>query len=260
MIKDYHMHPTIVQDRERFHAFAGKAIEEGIEEICVTDHMPLSVSNAADRIPAGRVEDYCRTVRELAREYEGRLSVKLGIEIDYHPDYTDEIEAVLKAGDYDYVIGSSHMHVGQVDIFHMVSTRNEYARASLENSLLAAQSGYFDAIAHLDIYRWNFTLPKRFPLVDDDYCYEMHLPLIDRVLDTIRDEGLRLELNPHFAAKELCIERMYPEMGIVQMALDKGLRFSYGSDAHVPQEVGVMLQKLRTHPVYGKAIQRWEGD
>lgn len=258
MVKDYHMHPTVLQDRSRFQAFARKAMEEGIEELCITDHMPLSVSRAGDRIPAGRVEEYCSAVRSLAKEYEGKLSVRLGIEIDYHPKFKDEIEAVLKAGEYDFVIGATHLHVVQNEIFKSPCTYNEFAEAALENSMYAAWSGYFDAIAHLDFFRWVYTQPHRFPLVAEEYSYERHIPAIEKVLDAIRDQGMYLEINPHQSVLQNNFASMYPEEGIMKMALEKGLRFSYGSDAHEPEHVGGRLKELRAHPVYGRGIASWE--
>jgi len=256
MIKDYHMHPQIVGPNN-FHAFAEAAMARGIEEICVTDHMPLSFSPGGDRIPAGKVAEYCRKVRELADEYAGRLSVKLGIEIDYHPDYLDEIEAVLKAGEYDYILGSSHMHVFR-DIFDRCKTHTEYAAASLENSLLAAQSGCFTTIPHVDMYRWIFVNPHRFPLEADGFTYERCLPLIEKLLDTIRDQGMYLEVNAHFAESQKDIAQTYPAAGILRMALDKGIKFTYGSDAHKAESVGTYLNELRQHPLYGQAIHQFE--
>lgn len=258
MVKDYHMHPTVVSNPFRFAQFARTAIERGINEICITDHMPLSVSRAGDRIPAGRVEEYCAAVRRLSAVWEGRLTVKLGIEVDFHPSFLDEIQAVLKAGNFDYVIGASHLHVVECNVFSTAHTRNEFARAMLENTLACARSGYFDAIAHIDFYRWHFTLPDRFPLIDDDYCFEKHLPLLETVLDAIRDEGLLLEINPHLAVIQNQLESTYPEPVIIQMALDRGLRFSYGSDAHAAEHVGAKLCELRAHPVYGQALRTWE--
>lgn len=204
------------------------------------------------------MEEYCAAVRRLAAEWEGRLTVKLGIEVDYHPDFLDEIQAVLKAGSYDYVIGSSHLHVGKRDIFSIVHTRNEFARAMLENILACACSGYFNAIAHIDFYCWHFTLPDRFPLADDGYRVEKHLPLLEKVLDAICDEGLLLEINPHLAVAQNRLESTYPEAVIVQMALGRGVRFSYGSDAHTAEHVGAKLRELRAHPVYGQALRTWE--
>ena len=36
MIKDYHMHPMVVQKPEQFDLFVQKAVAEGIEEICIS--------------------------------------------------------------------------------------------------------------------------------------------------------------------------------------------------------------------------------
>lgn len=253
MIKDYHMHPTVVQDHTRFADFARAAIEHGVEEVCITDHMPLSTNTAGDRIPRGRVEEYCQIVHSLAAEWEGKLSVKLGIEIDYHPDFHAEIESVLNAGDYDFVIGATHLHVGQCDIFSSVHTHNEFAEAKIKNTIACARSGYFDTIAHFDFYRWHFTLPERFPLTDDGYTYGKHIPLLEQALDVIQSEGLFLEINPHLAVIQNNIDSTYPEAGIVRMALARGMKFSYGSDAHHAEHVGANLAKLRAHPVYGPA-------
>ena len=260
MKKDFHMHPTVVQNPERFDAFAARALEQGIERVCVTDHMPLSVSNAGDRIPKGQVQAYCAAVRALAKRYEGRLDIRLGIEIDYHPDFTEEIEAVLREGDFDFVLGSTHLHAGQCDIFHQASTWNEYAEAALQNTLLAARSGYFDAIPHLDMYRWIFTLPERFPLQRDDYAPEKHEALIKSILSIIGQEGLYLEINPHLALAQGDVAYTYPQEQIVNWALEENVRFSYGSDAHHPEHVGGMLDALRAHPVYGRALARWEAE
>ena len=54
---------------EKFDAFVRQALKKGIQEICITDHMPLSISNAADRLPKGRVGEYCRCVCSLAHQY-----------------------------------------------------------------------------------------------------------------------------------------------------------------------------------------------
>ena len=111
MRKDYHLHPMVLQCPERLDWFVERAKQKNIGEICVTDHMPLSLSNAPDRIPSGQVREYCARVRELAKRYEGTIKIRCGIEIDYHPSARAEIERVLDEGDFDFVLGSSHMHI-----------------------------------------------------------------------------------------------------------------------------------------------------
>lgn len=73
MRKDYHIHPTILRKPEQFALFVENALSKNIEEICVTDHMPLSISNASDRIPKGMVGDYCRAVQEMAKNTRGQF-------------------------------------------------------------------------------------------------------------------------------------------------------------------------------------------
>ena len=260
MIKDYHIHAQILQHPETFTDFVNVAIANNIEEICITDHMPLVGSNAADRIPNGKVKEYCHRVREMQEKYADKISILCGIEIDYHPTIQAEIEAVLQDGEFDFVLGSSHLHALSNNIFHTITERNDYARAMFENTIAAAKTGYFHAIAHLDMHRWIFANPHRFPLADDNYTEEKHNELIDKTLDTICSRGLKLEINPHFAMASNNTNNVYPSASIVQKALNKGINFTYGSDAHVSQDVGCMLETLRKHPVYGPALNTWERD
>lgn len=259
MRKDYHMHPMIIQKPERFEFFVKKAIEEGIQEICVTDHMPLLCSDAKDRIPHGKVKEYCTAVRELAEKYKSDISVKLGIEIDYHPTILGEVESVLEAGSFDYILGSSHLHVvKEKELFNGNFTRNEYARLMFENTIRIAETGYFDAISHLDMFRWIFSRNDRYPLIDDQYSLEKHRTLIEETLEAIKENGLRLEINSHYAEGTKNLDDTYPCPYIVERALNKGIQFSFGSDAHAPESVGVYLKELRQHPIYGLALKTWE--
>ena len=257
MIKDYHTHPQILTT-ENIHAFVATALERGVQELCITDHMPLN-AEPDDRIPLGRAADYCRRVREIAQQYQDQITIRLGMEMDYHPTVRRDIEAILETGDYDYVIGSAHLHVVPVNTFDTVHTYSEFARAMLEDSLQAIQTGHFDTIAHLDFFKWHFTLPHRFPLSGDPFDYRSQASLVEEILDAALEYHVRLELNPHWIdAPELLEERMWPEAWVVQRALDKGVKFAFGSDAHVPERVGHMLPQLRAHPIFGQALRQWE--
>ena len=259
MIKDYHIHPQIIKDESLFDAFAEEALEKGVQEVCITDHMPLIGSMASDRIPFGKVEEYCEKAKGIADKYQGKLSVKVGIEIDFHPSILDQVEEVLKVGGFDYILGSSHLHaIPGLDIFRRCQTRNAYAEAMFQNTKLAAESGYFTAIAHPDMYQWIFSRPDRFPLEDDGFCEEKHRELIDSMLDAIKHHDLCLEINPHYAVAQKSMDKVYPSVTMTERALQKGIRFSFGSDAHAPQDVGAMLLELRQHSVYKKALATWE--
>ena len=255
MRKDYHLHPMVLQCPERFDDFVQSALRQEIGEICVTDHMPLSLSKAPDRIPKGQVREYCARVRELAKAYEGTIKIRCGIEIDYHPSVTEEIGRVLDEGDFDFVLGSSHMHIFWKDFEKY--TFNDFAKYSLENSLRAAETGWFSAIAHLDMYRWAFERPERFSLRDDGYSVDRYADLIAEFLDRLSARGICLEINSHLAAAKHDLSFAYPDASIVAQALEKQVRFSYGSDAHSPDAVGELLDELEADPIYGRALALW---
>ena len=258
MRKDYHMHPMVIQAPERFDEFVQSALRKNIGEICITDHMPLSLSDAPDRIPSGSVGEYCARVRELAKRYEGTIKIRCGIEIDYHPSVTEEIERVLDEGDFDFVLGSSHMHIFLKEFEKY--TFNDFAKISLENSLRAAETGWFSAIAHLDMYRWAFERPERFPLRDDGYSVERYSDLISELLDRMSSRGIFLEINSHLAEGKHDLSFTYPDASIVEQAIEKQVRFSYGSDAHSFDAVGALLDELEADPIYGRALALWASE
>ena len=256
MIKDYHLHPNLLNVPSAADEFISAAVKKDIKEICFTDHMPISVSNAHDRIPRGKVREYCERVRETAKRYEGIISLKCGIEIDYHPSVKDEIDRVLTEGDFDYVLGSSHLHAFIKDFQNY--TFNDFASMSIENSTLAAESGLFNTVSHLDMYKFVFINPKRFPLKDDGYDVMRHEAEIKALLDVIAKENVRLEINPHLAEGRPDLSLMYPEETIVKWALDKGCLFAYGSDAHSPSSVGACISELTENETFSRALKTWE--
>lgn len=258
MRKDYHMHPTVLNAPEKMELFIQNALKKNITEICVTDHMPLSISKASDRLPHGMVGEYCRTVREWAKKYESQIRIKCGIEIDFHDSVMPEIERVLEEGDFDFILASSHMHVFVKE--YSQYTFNDFAALAIENSIKAAKTGWFNAIAHLDMYRFAFEKPSRFPLVNDRYDVFRHQALIAELLETLTNKNVYLEINPHLAESKQDISYAYPEETIVEWALEKNVRFSYGSDAHSASSVGAYLDELALHPVYGKALRKWENE
>lgn len=254
MKKDYHIHAQILQENIDSEAFIQTAIARGFDEMCITDHMPLSPSNANDRIPGGMVGEYCKRVREFADKYKDQISIKCGIEIDFHPTLMDKIEDVLAQGKFDYILGSSHMHL----FMDGITSYKDYVNATFENTIAAAKTGYFSAIPHINMYNWVFANPQRFHFEDTYFCEAEHAEIIERTLTAIKENGLLLEVNPHFAEMTGDMKDVYPSEFIARKAFEMNIGFSYGSDAHGANHIGAMLDELRKHPLYSKAIDIWE--
>ena len=260
MRKDTHIHAMILRQDVDSHAYVRAAIAKGLDTIAITDHMPLSCSSAGDRIPRGRVKEYCQKVRELGRRYDGQIRILCGIEIDYHPSVKDEVDAILQEGDFDLRLGSSHLHVLHDAGWFKTVSRQDYARLMLENAAAAAQTGFFQVIPHIDMYRWVFVNSRRFPCKDSVFNEQALLPYVRQTLDAIKRNGVMLEINPHFACGSGSMDDVYPSRLIAACALASGVRFCYGSDAHRAEDVGAMLEQLEQNPLYGEALLRHSGE
>ncbi len=240
MIKrDGHTHPNLLKKPHQGDEFIIRAIELGFDEIVFTDHMPFSVTgDEHDRIPFGKVGEYCEAVSTLAEKYSDSINVVTGIEIDFHPSCTDEIKEVLAAGKFDVILGSSHLDIKGFGIPFAYLTYTDFSLLVFENYLRAAESGLFHVLTHLDVYRWIFATPERFPLIKDSYTHTTHESLLRHIFRTMEKQGIALEFNaaPYF--KGFGEAGAYPAWDILKIAEDYNLRYTYGSDAHDASRVG----------------------
>lgn len=245
MKRDYHLHPNIINNPTQAEEFIKNAVDLGFDEICFTDHMPFSIThNEFDRIPEGMIGEYCKRVHELSQKHKSEITIKTGIEIDYHPYYLSEIENVLSQGEFDYIIGSSHLNISGYRIDFANTTRTEFARMVLNNYLCAARSGLFNTISHLDVYRWVFSEKKSYPLIDDGFDVSSCTDILEDLFSTLEKNNMFLEINAAPLFK--CFDNLgfYPEKKILDIAKNYKLKYIYGSDAHSPEKLGFGYDKI----------------
>jgi histidinol-phosphatase (PHP family) len=221
-----------------------RAIAAGLPEIGISDHLsPVQPSPwVMPTIPFARLERYAEEVRAAAGRYD-EITVLLGVEADYAPEHEPQLEALLDAWPFDYVIGGVHA----VDGFDFDDpTRRGDPRWSDADGLSAAyyqtvrraaEFGRFDVIAHLDyIGLWGH---QPGPAVGD--C-------IAAALEAIAASGAALELNTDRFSEPAGV--MYPSDALLRAAEARGIPLVFGSDAHAAAQVGQL---------WDEALQRADG-
>lgn len=233
MIADYHIHTYLCgHARGTIEELVESAVRKGLREVGIADHLPLTYVD--DRSLSMGPDDLPRYVEEVLRlkdKYEGRISVKLGIEADYHPPTLDDISKMLEAHPFDYVIGSVHV-LGEW-IFDDPRTSHRFDGLDLDAfyvEYLAAETamahtGLYDIVGHAD-------LAKKF---DKRASIDLS-PHYQALLAGVRDAGMCYEVNT--AGLRWPAGEIYPEPAFVRIAAEIGVPVTLGSDAHCPEDVG----------------------
>ena len=230
---DYHMHTPLCR-----HAggqpseYAARAVAVGLTEIGFSDHSPMRRDGFDNwRMRFDQLDEYVESVRRVQKDSAG-LVVKLALEVDYLPGHEEWIRELAARHPWDYLIGSVHY----ISDSWVVDNPEEVAKwkgrdpyevwaAYFDRLNQAADSKLFDIIGHAD-------LPKKFNIYPKQDC----APLFNRFLETAQKQNVVIELNTAGLRKD-CRE-IYPSRAFLQLAVQKKVPITFGSDAHAPSEVG----------------------
>lgn len=192
---------------------------------------------------------YCRDVAILAEEYDGRLCVLRGFEIETIPEdrYIDLMLAYRAQGAFEYMVGSVHfLHEISIDGPPEGFEKAMDAAGGYEALCVA----YYDRVAemvdalrpevvgHLDVIHKN---GHRYGAGDDPAIREAAARAVDAVVRT----GGILDLNTAGYRKGL--PTPYPAPWLLELARDRGAAFCFGDDSHCVADVGAGLDEARRY-------------
>lgn len=234
---DYHIHTLLCNHATSpMKAYIAQAIEYGLSEICFFDHLTLQKSGRHLSMTPDEVPFYFMTVQRLKKKYQGQITIKVGLEIDFHPGKVEEIKDILEPFAFD-VIGSSVHFAGD---YNIVSHKSDWRHGKLETEkiyrlyleylTLMLEHDYFDVVCHLDLIKKFGSRPKR------SIPKEM-----DNILQIIHDKGLTLEINT--SGFNHPVGEIYPSVEIIQRSKELMIPVTLGSDAHKPQNIGRHFNK-----------------
>jgi len=231
---DLHMHTPLCR-----HAtgepvdYARQAVALGLTEIGFSDHSPMPQEDFDNwRMFDRQLDEYVAKVW-LAQKTFPQLAIRLALEVDYLPGHEDWIRALAARHPWDYFIGSVH-YIGDAWDIDNPAKMSEWKKRNpfevwqsyFERLTLAADSKLFEIIGHAD-------LPKKFNIRPQQDC----TPLYEKFLTAAARAGCAIELNTAGLRKE-CRE-IYPSRPLLQIAFQKNVPITFGSDAHTPAEVGM---------------------
>jgi histidinol-phosphatase (PHP family) len=228
---DAHLHTNLSPDSDvPIDAYAAQAVDRGIAELAITDHVDFEPGAPAyDFVPFDVRE---RTVREAAERWAPYgVAIRFGAEITYDSRYDVGIRDHLRSHVYDYVIGSVHVYAGSPysrdRVAGWVAGRPlaETMAPYFDEVERAIRSELFDTIGHLDFVK-RYLVPH-VSAADLAAAPELY----ERLLVALVETGTALEVNTS-GLRQAPLET-YPSAAVVaRYQLLGGTRISAGSDAH----------------------------
>lgn len=233
LIGDYHMHTPLCGHAVGIPSlYAEHALKVGLKEIGFSDHAPL-VSHFDPKITMNieQLPLYYEMIEDVKNRFSGKLTVKIGIEADFLPGFESDTKKILKSYPFDFVIGSVHFirRWGFDDPAERQSWTNQDVnqvyRDYYELLRQSAQSKMFDVMAHVDLVKKFGNKPSK-DMTDE----------IKETAKVFKNAGMAVEINTSGLRKP-CKE-IYPSLRDLKIYCRAGVPLTFGSDAHLPEDVG----------------------
>ena len=242
---DQHVHTEWSWDTDRgaMDATCARAVALGVPAVAFTEHVdftPFRAGAVAARVPhlvrdgiltppPLDVPGYLESIDRCRAAYP-ELTVLTGVEVGQPHRHRDEVDALLAQGPFDRVLGSLHcLPDGDAYAEPWALIPRRPAATVVREYLLALpamieQSPVFDVLAHIDypVRSWPEDGPPFTAQAFEDEFRE--------ALRALARAGRALEINTRCPLDPLVV-RWWRDEG--------GERVTFGSDAHVPDALGV---------------------
>lgn len=256
MIADYHVHCMFSDDSwyPPEHV-CEDAWRHNLDEICFTDHVDYGIKpdwkDALDakvmmgqRVVNVDYDAYFPCIADLREKWEGRLTVRCGLEFGVQTHTIPQFDALWNAwGDQlDFVLLSIHQ-VGDREFwtgeFQEGRSQEEYNRAYYQELYdVATTFEHWSVLAHLDlIKRYDPMGVLDFPANRD---------LVAATLEHVIKTGKGIELNT--SSVRYGLKDSQPAREILELYRDLGGTIvTLGSDSHAPEHLGAYLRHFQRY-------------
>ncbi|MFE5322727.1 histidinol-phosphatase HisJ [Paenibacillus sp. NPDC056579] len=237
--------------------YIDRAIELGFERYTLSEHPPIPQGWINDpalfrelAMPESELPDYMTYAQQMKRQYEGRIEITVGLELDYLPGRLDYTERIVDQwqGQLEDVVYSVHYLPGIDGIRCIDFTADDFRDGLIAyyGTMNKVVEEYYNHVeAAID---WAAKLPVRTRLGHINLIEKFRLALpdidpsiIDRRLKAIvprlAKAGIGIDVNTAGLRVATCGKPYAPEW-FIRECIAQGVPCIYGSDSHKPDHVG----------------------
>lgn len=243
-MQNLHSHTEFCDGRATMARLAEAAYKEGFTTWGVSPHSPICCPSGAN-MKAEDMEKYLAEATRMKNEYEGRMRVLVGMEVDYVSDDFGPHTDYFRNLPLDYRIGSVHFVRTQdgrpVDVDGPAERFLKYLDVDYANDLRYVaetyftmelemlEKGGFDIIGHLDKIGDNGSHAQA-DLEDQSWYAE----LVEKVIAKSVEKDVIIEINTKKYDTE---QRFFPAERWWPLLKKYAAKLILSTDAHYPEKV-----------------------
>lgn len=204
------------------------AIEAGFDEIGFADHSPWNFKGFVSRMRMheSELEQYCSSIKSLREKYKDKISIKLGLECEYFPQYLPWLKEEIEKNEIDFLILGHHFCGDEINgVYNGAITEKEDILNYCDDVLKAMDTGLFAYVAHPDLFMRGY---EGF----DEVCREVSEKIIRRAIETDTPLEYNLLGLRHGIADN---KPGYPHPEFWRLAGELKPKVIVGVDAHYPE-------------------------
>lgn len=250
---NYHTHSRYDDGHGELEEYVVAAIDKGFRYLGFSGHAPMPV--AADWLMTEpSLSRYLEDYRPLPARYAGRITLLLGLEVDYLPGVSSPRSARIASLGLDYVLGS--VHFVRTPTGGQAWTVDGDA-AELDRGLAADFAGQMEG-AVVEYYRrvaemvrvsppdivGHFDLVKKNNRDELLFCEEepWYRAAARGALEAVARSGAVLEVNTGGVLRGFCTA-FYPSPWILRETRDLGIPVMVNADAHSAPDLDGQFQE-----------------
>lgn len=138
---------------EKEEAYIKEAIRLGAKQITFTDHAPFPGDFFRGRMRMDQLKEYKETLWELREKYKEVIRIRIGLEAEYLPEFTDYYKALKEDEQIEFLMLGQHFYEVEPGVYSFSGQRKEgenRANGIMQAQLAGIESGFFSCIAHPD--------------------------------------------------------------------------------------------------------------
>lgn len=203
------------------------AIRNNVKVLGFSDHCPMDQYTVyQDRMKMCELDEYIASIQSLKEKYKEQISIYIGLECEYLPEYKHQYPEFLKKVDY-LILGQHFNRFDQKDFTEELTLKD--ISIMKDNVIEGMRTGWFTYVAHPDYF---LTLLDHYP--------QEGKQAMDEIAQTAAQLNIPLEINLKGAAKGKTIidgklDYRYPNSQTFEIIAEKHAPVLFGLDCHDPK-------------------------